>query len=98
PTNTPIPTPRPAPPTPVPTLNPNNSIVPNLVGMSEADAQRAINQSGLMTSYVNYQSVNDVPDRSFFLSIPPGAVLSQLPQPGTQVPKGTKVFIAVRRQ
>jgi hypothetical protein len=98
PTDTPVPTPKPLPPTPVPTLNPNYAVVPNLVGMSEADAQRTINQTGLMTTYVNYQSVNDVPDRSYFLSIPPGAVLSQLPQPGTAVPKGTKVFIAVRKQ
>ena len=73
-------------------------VVPNLVGRSEADAQRLINQSGLQTSYVNYQTANDVPDRSYFLSVPPGAVLSQLPQAGTSVPRGTKVSLAVRKQ
>jgi 1A family penicillin-binding protein len=94
-TSTPAPTPTTKPPTATP--NPNLVAVPNLVGMPEAAAQQLITQSGLMTTYVNYQTANEVPDRSYFLSIPPGSVLSQLPQPGTQVPKGTKVFIAVRK-
>jgi membrane carboxypeptidase/penicillin-binding protein PbpC len=101
PTATPIPTPVKAPPkaTPVPAPNvPGMIVVPNLVGLTEADAQRVINESGLMTSYVNYQTINDVPDKSYFNSIPPGHVLSQLPLPGTNVQKGTRVFIAVRKQ
>ncbi|HVC33940.1 MAG TPA: transglycosylase domain-containing protein, partial [Chloroflexota bacterium] len=89
---TPVPTATPIPPTSTPVRvperatpisapsNPNVVVVPNLVGMSEVDAQRVINQSGLATSYANYQTANDVPDRSFFLSVPSGAVLSQLPQ------------------
>ena len=72
-------------------------MVPNLTGLSEADAQRLINDSALQTSYVNYQTINDVPDKSFFQSVPVGAVLSQLPQPGQAVQKGTKVYIAVRK-
>ena len=107
---TPVPTATPIPPTSTPVRvperatpisapsNPNVVVVPNLVGMSEVDAQRVINQSGLATSYANYQTANDVPDRSFFLSVPSGAVLSQLPQAGTQVPRGTTVYIAVRKQ
>lgn len=88
----------PVPATPIPvTGNPNLVVVPNLVGLSENDAQRMINQSGLMTSYVNYQTANDVPDRSYFLSIPPDHVLSQLPQAGTTVPRGTRVYLAVRK-
>ncbi|HLG50810.1 MAG TPA: penicillin-binding protein 1C [Chloroflexota bacterium] len=108
------PTPTPVPPTATPTPtavvvpahatpiavpnNPNEVIVPSLIGLPEADAQRIITESGLMTTYVNYQTINEVPDRSYFLSIPPGAVLSQLPQPGTRVPRGTRVYIAVRKQ
>ncbi len=111
-TATPLPTPRPtarpttAPPptaTPVPTAiptpnNPNVVVVPSFVGMPLAQAQQLINQSGLQTTYVNYQTANDVPDRSYFLSVPAGDVLSQLPQPGTSVPRGTKVYLAVRKQ
>jgi len=107
PTWTPLPTQVPATPTAAPAAvapttipavtNPNVVVVPSLIGLSEADAQRLITQSGLMTSYVNYQTINDVPDKSFFQSIRPGAVLSQLPQPGASVPRGTKVYIAVRK-
>jgi len=105
PTATPVPptsTPVPAPPAQVTPIaapsNPNVVVVPSLIGLTEADAQRVVNESGLMTSYVNYQTIEDVPDRSFFRSIPPGRVLSQLPQAGTQVPRGTRVYIAVRKQ
>ncbi len=97
PTSTPVPIPARATPILAPS-NPDLVIVPNLVGLPEADAQRVINESGLMTTYVNYQTINEVPDRTYFLSIRPGAVLSQLPQPGTQVPRGTRVYIAVRKQ
>jgi LCP family protein required for cell wall assembly len=78
--------------------NPNLLIVPKLVGMSEAEAQRAINESGLMTTYVNYQSSSDVADKAFFATIPPGAVLSQQPPPGTAVPPMTRIALAVRKR
>lgn len=97
PTHTPAPSPGPATPVVVPS-DPNLVLVPNLVGLSEADAQRMINESGLMTSYVNYQTATDVPDRTFFQSIQPGHVLSQLPHPGVTAPRGTRVFIAVRKE
>lgn len=72
-------------------------VVPNLIGFSLAEAQQIINDSGLMTTYVNYQTANEVADHRFFLSIAPGAVLSQTPRPGTRVPRGTKVALAVRK-
>jgi membrane carboxypeptidase/penicillin-binding protein PbpC len=104
PTPTSLPVPVQAPPTATPVVEPsapivnaNVVVVPNLIGLPEAEAQRLITASGLMTSYANYQTINDVPDKSYFQSIRPGAVLSQLPQPGTSVPRGTKVFIAVRK-
>ncbi len=96
-TATPVPVPVQATPIPAPS-DPRMVVVPSLVGMAEAEAQRLINQSGLMTTYVNYQTINDVPDKSYFQSIPPGHVLSQLPQPGTIVPRGTRVYLAVRKQ
>ncbi|MGH2459847.1 MAG: LCP family protein, partial [Chloroflexota bacterium] len=72
-------------------------VVPDLVGFPLADAQRVINDSGLMTTYVNYQTAGEVADHKFFLSIAPGAVLSQSPRPGTRVSRGTKVALAVRK-
>ncbi|HLH72437.1 MAG TPA: LCP family protein [Chloroflexota bacterium] len=89
-------------PPPTPTAvhvadNAGQVIVPNLVGMSEATAQQAITEAGLTTTYVNYQTANDVANHAYFLSIPPGAVLSQTPLPGARVPRGTKVALAVRR-
>lgn len=78
--------------------NPNEVIVPNLIGLPEAQAQRVINDSDLMTTYVNYQTDNEVADHKFFLSIAPGAVLSQSPRAGTKVPPGTRIALAVRKQ
>ena len=72
-------------------------IVPKLIGVPEATAQQLINESGLMTTYVNYQTANDVADKTFFRSIASGAVLSQNPLPGAEVPPGTKVYLAVRK-
>jgi hypothetical protein len=77
--------------------DPNQVIVPSLVGLAEAEAQRVINESGLMTTYVNYQTASQVGDRAFFKSIAPGAVLSQIPPAGTRVPRGTRVALAVRK-
>lgn len=89
----------PAHPTPIAVVgDPNVVVVPNLVGLSEADAQSTIGNSGLMTTYVNYQTANQVADQRFFQSIPPGAVLSQVPGPGMKVPRGTRVALAVRKQ
>ncbi len=102
PTPRPTATPSPVHPLPVPTSAPSTGlstivVVPNLVGMPEAQAQQAINDAGLMTTYVNYQTINDVADKDYFRSIAPGAVLSQLPPPGTKVPRGTRVALAVRK-
>jgi LCP family protein required for cell wall assembly len=73
-------------------------VVPSLIGLPEAEAQRIINESDLMTTYVNYQTQNEVADQKYFLSVPPGAVLSELPPAGTRVPRGTRIALAVRKQ
>jgi LCP family protein required for cell wall assembly len=72
-------------------------VVPSLIGLAESDAQRLIANAGLQTSYVNYQTSSDVADHRYFLSIAPNHVLSQSPAPGASVPRGTKVFLAVRK-
>jgi beta-lactam-binding protein with PASTA domain len=103
PTPTPTPTPlRSAPSTsttPIPaTANGSEVAVPNLVGLSEDEARRALDAAGLTTTYVNYQTASDVADHHFFLSIAPGHVLSQSLPPSTIVPRGTKVLFAVRKE
>src|SRR5712692_599560 len=98
-TETPEATPTPPPtwtPTPRSTPTPKTSptppagmvVVPSLVGLTEQEAQQAIKDAGLSTTYVNYQP---------FPYQPPGRVLSQTPAAGTVVSKGTTVYIAVRR-
>ncbi len=74
-------------------------VVPNLVGRLEAEAQQAIREAGLQTTYVNYQSPEDVPPqfREDVRRMPSGMVISQEPTAGTLVERGTVVMIAVRR-
>jgi LCP family protein required for cell wall assembly len=84
--------------TPIAVANDAGSVlVPKLIGILEARAQTIINQSDLMTTYVNYQTASDVADKTFFKSIPPGAVLSQFPLAGTKVPRGTRILLAIRK-
>jgi hypothetical protein len=110
---TPTPTPQPEPteitgggsgPTHLAGLDPSAFVLPdgrirtpNLVGLPEDEAQRVITAVGLQTTYANYQGPGDVPP-SALRSVPVGHVLSQSPQPGSAVPRGTTVYIAVRRQ
>ncbi len=72
--------------------------VPALVGKPEAEAQRLIREAGLQTTFVNYQTVDDVPAqvRSAFLSFPVGSVVSSTPAAGAWVMRGSVVLIAVR--
>lgn len=74
--------------------------VPVLVGKPEAEAQRLIREAGLATTFVNYQTANDVPAsvRPAFLTLPVGSVVSSDPAAGTLVERGSVVLIAVRRQ
>ena len=71
--------------------------VPNLGSLSEDEAQRVITAVGLQTTYANYQGPGDVP-AGVLNSVAVDHVLSQSPQPGSAVPRGTTVYIAVRRQ
>ena len=55
-----------------------------------------VERAGLSNTYTNYQGPDDVP-RAILESVPVGSVLSQRPAPGTEVPPGTTVYIAVRK-
>ena len=72
--------------------------VPALVGKPEAEAQRMLREAGLATTYVNYQTVDDVPAgvRPAFLTLPVGSVVSSNPAAGTLLERGSVVLIAVR--
>lgn len=106
-TTTPTPKPKSTPtplggvPLPTPSAqDPTSPIVtvPNVVGLPESDARRVVEAAGLMTTYTNWQTAADVADKSFFYSVNVGAVLSQQPQAGSRVPRGTTVLMAARRE
>lgn len=84
-------------PTPLPKET-GTVVVPSLVGLGEDEAEKMIQTNGLATSSINYQTIADVADHHYFLSIAPGHVLSQYPRPGLPVPRGTTVLLAVRKQ
>ena len=91
-------------PTPTPVFDPvsyrledGRIRVPDLVGLPEKEAQARIAAVGLMTSYVNYQGPDDVPE-DILHSVPVGHTLSQTPAPGKILPEGAKVLIAVRKE
>ena len=89
--------PTPTLPAPAPQTNANVIAVPSVIGLSEADAKRAIQAAGLTNSATNFQTINDVADKAAFNRTAAGRVLSQIPGPGQTVAKGTTVFIAVRK-
>jgi hypothetical protein len=106
---TPIATPTVAPtatpvavPVPRKAQSPSNGLsrVPDIVGLSEADARQLIAQAGLRITYIDYQTVDDVAasSRSSFLAVPAGSVVSVTPPVGTQLPTGSIISVAVRRQ
>src|SRR5262249_53566077 len=98
PASRPTPSPLSIPPSPVQSgTGASLVVVPSLIGLPEAEAQRRIDEAGLMTTYVNYQMAGDVADQKYFLSIAPGHVLSQSPRPGTSVPRGARILLAVRK-
>lgn len=91
PTPTPPPTwtPGPPPPSATPAPPPGEVAVPAVVGMTEQEGQQTIKNAGLGTTFPNYQTQ--------FTSQPSGHILSQQPSAGAFVPKGSTVYIAVRR-
>lgn len=104
PAESPTAIPTPIAPTPTPGFNPSGYRledgrirVPDLVGLPETEAQARITAVGLMTTYVNYQGRDDVP-QDVLERVPVGHTLSQIPAPGEILPPGAKVLIAVRKE
>lgn len=69
--------------------------VPNVFGLSEAEAQRRIRAAGLAVRTV-YQRQKDMPPGVSVTIVPVGSVLSATPTYGTTVERGTVIVIAVR--
>ena len=86
-----------APPTPIVYVLPDGQVrVPSLVGMPEAQAKALVSNVSLQNTYTNYQGQGSVPDQNL-KQVAVGAVLSQNPTPGSIVPKGTTIYLAVRK-
>ncbi len=75
----------------------NKVAVPSLVGRQWEEAQRAISEAGLSTTYVNWQGRDQLP-QEILNAVPINHVLSQIPEAGKWVERGTTVFIAVRKE
>jgi hypothetical protein len=75
-------------------------VVPDLRGLTEAEATSRIGAAGLATTTNNHQTVDQVESgsRPYFLSKQPGQVVSQMPAPGQRVAPGTAVHLAVRKE
>ncbi len=92
------PTPTPTPePTPVP-IPPNMTRVPDVFGLPEETALRMIREAGLVVGSVNYQTQKDMPPGVNINIVPPRHVLSVTPTYGTVLPRGSVVFVAVRKE
>ncbi len=90
--------------TPAPSTTPSTpgttATVPNLIGLSEAEARGRLSAAGMEAGYTNYQTVDDVAANSkqYFLSFAVGSVVSQQPAPGTTLKRGERVTLAVRKK
>ena len=73
-------------------------VVPNVVGMPEEKARRAILDAGLQEYRwgINYQGHQDLPEKEL-TRVCVGCVLSITPPGGTEVPPGTEIMMAVRK-
>jgi serine/threonine-protein kinase len=72
-------------------------VVPNVIGLREDDAKKLLVQAGFQPGpYINYQGRDQVPD-SARGQVCNGCVLSTTPAPGAQLPAGTFVLLAVRK-
>ena len=77
---------------------PEGLSVPNMTGRREAEARKLLSEAGLLPSrYANYQGRADLSE-DVLSQVCIGCVLSAAPHPGEQVPPGTEVFLAVRKE
>ncbi len=92
PTPTPTPTPTPEP------LPAGWTRVPDVFAMPEQQALKMIRDAGLVVGGVNYQTQKDMPPGVDIRIVPPGHVLSVTPTYGTLLPRGSTVYVAVRKE
>jgi len=72
--------------------------VPNIIGRSEAEARRVLLEAGLRPGqYTNYQGRADLQPQ-ILGRVCVGCVLSSTPAPAAEVPPGTEVLLAVRKE
>jgi acetyl esterase len=72
----------------------NMAQVPNVIGLSMADAQVQIENAGLAVSYNDMQGREKLGD--LFDQVAPGTVVSSLPAPSAAVARGSGVTLGVR--
>jgi beta-lactam-binding protein with PASTA domain len=72
------------------------AIVPDLFGLDEAAAEAALADAGLSVGSVTYVTQADLPPGVDIGVVDVGQVFIQAPAPGTKLPNGSPVAIAVR--
>jgi beta-lactam-binding protein with PASTA domain len=70
--------------------------VPDLFGLSQADAEAALADLGLQLGRVTVITPDALPPGVDITVVDIGQVFIQAPAPGTKVPRGSPVSIAVR--
>jgi eukaryotic-like serine/threonine-protein kinase len=75
-------------------------VVPDVFGKAEAEAQALLRAAGLSTTFANPQAPEDVAqsNRWVFGVVPIGGVISQTPNAGALVERGTLATIAIRKK
>jgi beta-lactam-binding protein with PASTA domain len=72
----------------------NKVVMPDVTGLSEADAKQRISSAGLVWSFSDYQGRDKLGDK--FDQLAPGTVVSSIPRGNDLVPRGTPVTLGVR--
>ncbi len=90
---TPTPTPLPETPTPAPPVA-GAVQLPNLVGLGENQARAALNNVGITSVVIDYQTRAEIP--GIFDQVGPYVVVSSLPGGGSWVTPGTTVVLGIR--
>ena len=73
----------------------NKVAVPEITGLSEADARATIEAAGLFVSFVDYQGCDKL-GADICARYGPGTAVSSQPRPGTRIERGSGVTLGVR--
>lgn len=72
--------------------------VPDLRGQPASRAAQLAARAGLTVARVESVTLNQAPNRRVFLAVKAGEVFDQFPEPGQDVPRGTRVYLVVRKE